>query len=451
MSENYLYEREALALGQENSLSKLLTYIPYHASVLDVGCATGRLGEYLQKNTTCIVDGIEANTESARIAQGYYRTVYPINLEAEDAFSLIEHDYDVIVLADVLEHLRYPEQILQELATKLTPQGKFLISIPNVGHIGVMLQLLQGTFVYQQQGLLDKTHVRFFSQQNLTQFFADAQLKHWRLLDRVIVGTQGSEFNHSLLQGIAPTWLAIFAALPESNTYQFLLEASPNALLDNLEYEQEKTHSIRSLNNGIYINVTLHYCTSEHPNDYQALTHLCYLHEQMFTVTFSLPSNITKLRFDPADIAGIMQLERCQLQDASHTPIWTLTQQSHIIEQSASLTMAWSDNNVVALDMLDADPWFVLPVSIDTLGVARSFVVQFSWPHTHDYWLLEAQWRDKNKQLQQQVQAQQQQVQVQQQEHNELKARYQQLYVQFSSIKLVVKQLLSLLKNKLVS
>ncbi len=448
MSESYLYERDALLLGQENSLSKLLAYIPDHVSVLDVGCATGRLGEYLQKNTACVVDGIEANAASAHIAQGYYRTVYPIDLEAEDAFSLIGNSYDIIVLADVLEHLRYPEQVLQRLTKKLKPKGRFLISVPNVGHAAVMLQLLQGTFVYQQQGLLDKTHIRFFSQQNLTQFFAEAQLKHWQLLDRVIIGTQGSEFNQGLLQGIAPAWLPIIAALPESNTYQFLLEASPDVLSESLQDAPEK---IQNENNGIYINVTLHYCTNEHPDEYRAFTQVCYLHDQNFSIAFLLPPNVTKLRFDPADIAGIMSLTQCQLQDASHTPIWTLTQQSHIIEKSASLTMAWSRDHIAVLDMLDADPWFVLPVSLDTLTLARSFVVQFSWPHSHDYWLLETQWHTKNKQLQQQLQAQQQQLQAQQQEYSELKAGYQQLYAQFSSIKPIVRQLLSLLKNKLVS
>lgn len=479
MNEHNLYERETLALGQENSLSKLAAYIPDNASVLDVGCATGRLGEYLQNHTACIVDAIETDPASAHIARAYYRSLYSINIEAEDAFSVIAHEYDVIVLADVLEHLRYPEWVLQQLSKKLTPQGKFLISVPNVGHIGVMLQLLQGTFVYHPQGLLDKTHLRFFSRQNLAQFFADAQMQQWRLLDRVLIGIQGTEFASSLLHGISPAWLAVFPTVPEGNTYQFLLEASPTALLKRLPPEQEmidcSSSSVKSLsiplpaqaeahentaidtllqgncalldmpciNNGIYIHVTLHYCTTENPLEYRALTQVCYLHEQLFFLTFPLPDNITKLRFDPADIAGIMRLKQCQLHDASHTPVWALTQQSEIVEKSMGLVIAWSADHAAILEMSDADPWFVLPVSLEGLAVAKSFVVHFSWPHTHDYWLLEAHCRDQNQQVQKDLQIQQEV------NNDEFNGDYQQLYAQTMSIKATFKQLMLLIRKKL--
>ncbi|MBU2767204.1 class I SAM-dependent methyltransferase [Acidithiobacillus ferrivorans] len=142
-AQQHLYSRLPLDLSAEDSLAKIARRIPHGSTVLDVGCAVGVLGQYLTEQQGCSVDGIEGNAEAAKIAQPFYRRIMVTDLESADLGYLLEGvRYDRIVCADVLEHLRDPGQVLQRLKDHLTSDGKILISIPNIGHVGVFLELL---------------------------------------------------------------------------------------------------------------------------------------------------------------------------------------------------------------------------------------------------------------------------------------------------------------------
>ncbi len=173
-AQQHLYARLSLDPSAEDSLAKIARLIPHGSTVLDVGCAVGVLGQYLTEQQGCSVDGIEGNAEAAKIAQPFYRRITVTDLESADLRHLLEGvRYDRIVCADVLEHLRDPGQVLQRLKDHLTPDGKILISIPNIGHIGVFLELLSGDFRYREEGLLDKTHLRFFTRKSFLRLLAD--------------------------------------------------------------------------------------------------------------------------------------------------------------------------------------------------------------------------------------------------------------------------------------
>ena len=119
------------------------------------------LAKELKKNGN-IVYGIEIDPEQAEIAKGICEKVFVGNIE-DTQFDLPERFFDVIVFADVLEHLRKPEDVLIEMKRFLKDDGFMVISLPNIAHISMRKNLLFGSFDYDELGILDRTHLRFFT------------------------------------------------------------------------------------------------------------------------------------------------------------------------------------------------------------------------------------------------------------------------------------------------
>jgi len=139
--------------------------VPENSACLDVGCWNGNLGAKLIRDKNCIVDGVDVNTEMLKQAQKKgYHTTYVINLNSENVnFLDIKQKYDVIMFADVLEHLINPELVLKLAQQKLKKGGKIIISLPNVAFLLNRIQLLLGKWEYRDFGTLDKTHLKFYT------------------------------------------------------------------------------------------------------------------------------------------------------------------------------------------------------------------------------------------------------------------------------------------------
>jgi 2-polyprenyl-3-methyl-5-hydroxy-6-metoxy-1,4-benzoquinol methylase len=148
----------------------VLAEVPDGARVLDVGCATGYLAAELSRRG-CTVDGIEVDPAAAQQARAHCREVAVGDLEAPSTHAEVERMLagvgvggpDFIICADVLEHLRDPWAVLAWLRTLLAPGGRAVVSIPNIAHWTARRALLRGRFDYTDHGLLDRTHLRFFT------------------------------------------------------------------------------------------------------------------------------------------------------------------------------------------------------------------------------------------------------------------------------------------------
>ena len=156
--EHYTYKRD----DPYSSHSQILDWIDRERpdEVLEVGTATGYLSAEMAKRG-CVVTGIENDPEMAKLAQQHCHQMIVGDVEQLDLSELGK--YDAIVLGDVVEHLRNPQQFLQKTARLLKPGGKVLMSLPNVANIWVRLNLLFGRFNYSRVGVLDETHLRFFT------------------------------------------------------------------------------------------------------------------------------------------------------------------------------------------------------------------------------------------------------------------------------------------------
>lgn len=133
--------------------------------VLDVGCGAGGLGAALKAERPALhVAGIEGFPEAAAEAGGVLDEVLELDLDALEALPHPAGHFDAMIFGDVLEHLRDPERLLRVLLPHLAPDGVFVCSIPNVKHWSVVLPLLvEDRWTYEDAGLLDRTHVHFFT------------------------------------------------------------------------------------------------------------------------------------------------------------------------------------------------------------------------------------------------------------------------------------------------
>lgn len=145
--------------------------VPNGSTCLDVGCWTGNLGKSLVDKKKCVVDGIDFNQDALNEARRRgYREVYSVNFNNENFDLNINNNYDIIICADVLEHLSSPGMVLEKLKSLLKDDGQIIISIPNIAFIQQRLMLLTGKFSYNPVGgIMDETHLRFFTFESIKQ------------------------------------------------------------------------------------------------------------------------------------------------------------------------------------------------------------------------------------------------------------------------------------------
>jgi 2-polyprenyl-3-methyl-5-hydroxy-6-metoxy-1,4-benzoquinol methylase len=142
--------------------------------ILDVGTASGYLGiVWTAKGHS--VTGIEYDVETAENARRYYDAFEVADVETFEFPYRREFDY--IVFADVLEHLRDPAAVLRRCLPALKESGKIIISVPNVANWVIRLSLLLGRFDYMDRGILDRTHLRFFTLRSLKQMMSEASCR----------------------------------------------------------------------------------------------------------------------------------------------------------------------------------------------------------------------------------------------------------------------------------
>lgn len=200
-----------------------LNVLPAGSRILDVGTASGMLARMCQ-NKLLDFYGVEPNANWAEIASPFYKTIWIQSIDSlDEEFS---KGYQAVILGDVLEHLSNPEVVLQKLVDLQPPDSIFLISVPNVANLWVRINLLFGRFDYTERGILDRTHLRFFTRKSLT-----AMIKHSGL---VINSIQVTPIPLELISPffVSPLGKIIHAAfawltsiLPTLLGYQFIVEA----------------------------------------------------------------------------------------------------------------------------------------------------------------------------------------------------------------------------------
>jgi 2-polyprenyl-3-methyl-5-hydroxy-6-metoxy-1,4-benzoquinol methylase len=152
----------------------VLNATPDGGTVFEGGVSSGYFAEVLTEYGLT-VDGFELDPVAAKQARLICRTVHTGDLTAFDIEStLIDGAYDTIVFGDTLEHLPDPGAVLARLRPKLESGGHLVLSVPNIANWAIRAQLMAGRFDYRDRGILDRTHLRFFTEKTLRQMLVDA-------------------------------------------------------------------------------------------------------------------------------------------------------------------------------------------------------------------------------------------------------------------------------------
>lgn len=193
--------------------------------ILDVGCADGYLGKVLQKKGHAVT-GIESNPAAAEKACSYYDVFHRADIETF-AFPY-RRVFDYILFADVLEHLRDPAAVLRRALPALKDSGKIIVSVPNVANWIIRLGLLFGNFNPADRGILDRTHLHFFTLRTLREMMSEVSCRTLAVtptpvpLQLVFPLTRRKFFAplHAMHYALTLSWKTLFA-------YQFVVTAAP--------------------------------------------------------------------------------------------------------------------------------------------------------------------------------------------------------------------------------
>ena len=222
-------EAEALVEADPNvSYAFIAEMVGTGKSVLDVGCGPGNLAAVLQRRGSEVF-GVDGDANALRAASRHCVGTAQADLDTTPLADVVgERRFDAIVFADILEHLRDPAQVLQSARALLLPGGFVVASIPNVAHGAVRLAFVRGRFEYQGLGILDHTHVRFFTHDSVQRLFEESGF--------VITGTERTTapvFEQSDLvplvrrEDFDPAVVDEVMADPEAETLQFIVRGYP--------------------------------------------------------------------------------------------------------------------------------------------------------------------------------------------------------------------------------
>lgn len=287
------YERTIDPHG-DSSVAQLLRWINPGSSVLEMGPATGIMTKLLRNLKESDIVCVEIDPKAAKDAEQYCRKMIVADLSSRDWESKIgDESFDYITFADVLEHLADPFTVLQRALRFLKPDGEVLISVPNIGYVGVIAELLQGRFDYRRDGLLDETHLHFFTRKSLNDLLSRVGLAglEW---SRTKVNPEFSEFQLQTKK-LGAAARGILSSVPDGDTYQFLVRCSKSGVPTRLNDHPQKHQPKIGLTTQVYFDTGKGFAESESvliPLDNSA---------GVQRLSCAVPPGVRAIRFDPVD------------------------------------------------------------------------------------------------------------------------------------------------------
>jgi 2-polyprenyl-3-methyl-5-hydroxy-6-metoxy-1,4-benzoquinol methylase len=265
---NYEYDVD---VESRSAPANVVRMVGQRKKVLELGCGPGSITKIMAEQSGCKVTGLELDSEAIEKVTPYCVKVIQADLNSRDWPSLLDSDqkFDVVVAADVLEHLYDPWVNLQNFIPLINESGYIVISLPHVGHAAVMSCLYNGDFAYRSTGLLDRTHIRFFCLKNIEDLFAQAKLKIIEVA-YVTKSIGDTEFSDSWEKLPMSVKQALISA-PHSDIYQVVIKAVPLSFdgqairLSSLNRDQIKETEIKNITNNSSPRLIAFYLTQFHP------------------------------------------------------------------------------------------------------------------------------------------------------------------------------------------
>lgn len=382
---SFLYLRDSIArdIDQpevQDSLVKIARLVAPGSRVLDIGCSIGALGAYLTRAKSCQVDGLDSVAEALEIARPHYTSVRLADLEEESLTELYQaNSYDYVIFADVLEHLRQPFTTLAQASNLLNPDGKIIISVPNITYVGVSLEMMAGNFDYRDQGLLDRTHIRFFTERSMKQQVKELGMG-CELVDLVELPLQNSEFGSFDFHNLSTCDLKLYNKATNAGVYQFIFEVSAPAETTSVHAERILPRKpVLRFNSAVYASREgLEFTESQKASAEVAMDG--NFHDTRVELA---GFEISTLRFDPSDTEGWVLIRRLIVFDAEGLPIWSWDPSDPLLQMAelheAQIVWPETASEPTRFHGITRDPYIVLPIPPEKALLARSAEFSLAW------------------------------------------------------------------------
>lgn len=301
----------SLDLNTRNSLSVILNYIEKNSKVLEFGCANGRMTKYMKEELNCEVDIVEIDYEAGIEAAQYANLTCLGKTEGniENYYwydALRNNKYDYIIFADVLEHLYHPARVLRKCSDLLKDEGKILTSIPNIAHNSIIIGLINDKFTYTDVGLLDNTHIRFFTEESFISMINSIGLTVTaedvliREVGTIEIFTDYSMINKAIQRALK--------SRKRANVYQYIFELQKKLAKYNepnlINIESELPYTCECFIQEDY---------DEFYNETKKITHRMFCREgDIKRIEFDLRRflHIKNIRLDPLDTNCILEINK---------------------------------------------------------------------------------------------------------------------------------------------
>lgn len=189
-----VYDKIYKEHGFSPTQQEIIKIVDQDKKILEIGSSTGYMTRVFLENN-CVVDVVEEDQEASSKTPKKVRAVLNLSIENENIISKLAKDYDFIIMADVLEHLIDPEKTLRILHTVANNKTALIISMPNIASWVIRKQLFfKGDFEYQESGVLDKTHLHFYTVNTLPKILSE---NGWKI-DKIMGTITKLPFEESL-------------------------------------------------------------------------------------------------------------------------------------------------------------------------------------------------------------------------------------------------------------
>lgn len=309
-----------LTLDTRNALSLIIKQIHPNSTILEFGPANGRMTRYLKEKLNCSVYIVEIDGEAARDSLLYAVDGIIGDLEEYEWVTRWEHiSFDYILFADVLEHLRDPQKTLGQTKLLLKDEGKVILSVPNVGHNAILINLFNNIFNYTPVGLLDNTHIHLFAYNTLVEFCHYAGY-HPIIEDAVYANTEETEISNNY-DNVDRCTAKALKNKKYGSVYQFVFTLQKEDYIAVHPHMTE--YRIRAHIPTSILKVYLDYGDGWNEDNCITWASSSYFEtKQIFELNDS--ENITALRIDPLDVNGLFLIKELKIEKGAETHVYEL-------------------------------------------------------------------------------------------------------------------------------
>lgn len=301
-----------LDLESQNTMSVINQWILPQSQVLEFGPANGRLTRHLSQNKKCEVTIVEIDVETGKEASQYAKQSFI----GEDYGNIekyywdnAQEKYDYIVFADVLEHLRDPGAVLARCKKHLKPQGEILVSIPNITHNSIIIDMLNDEFEYGKVGLLDSTHVHFFSCTSFCRMIQSCGIGISEMIS-IYSRVGDNEISNSYLD--VPIEIEQYLRKrEEGSVYQYVFRLQAEDGEGAVQVKGLETERYGTLETQCFYKEN----AESHYQDECKITKTYFENETVnFEIDLGQWQDVRQIRWDPLEYNGIIFFNQCRIQ-----------------------------------------------------------------------------------------------------------------------------------------